>query len=262
MYLIVSALLSFMAISGFFGKRNLSRLEIDIKFPREIYAERTFPLRIELKNNKSFLPVFLLKVRVDAHEAVFDFVNRKNGAVKYLNISFAQRGPHEFKEVHICSVFPFNFFVRCKQLKKTFRLTVFPEPRKFDILSPVEKVERLKGEKPADRAGYDADISSIRKYIHGDPLKYIDWKATAKTDELRTRELSSLSHQPVVIDFEKIFAKNTEEKISGVTYVVLQLLRKNTPVGLKISNKLYKPATSISHKIAILNELALYGLDR
>lgn len=237
-------------------------IEVDIEFPQEIYANRPFPLRIGLKNNRGFLPVFLLKVKVDAHEAIFDFVDRKKEAIKYVDISFIQRGRYEFKEVYVCSVFPFNFFVRCKKLKKSFRITVFPEPRRVDILSPAEKEDSLKGDKPADRAGYDSDIISVRKYIYGDPLKYIDWKATAKTNELRTRELSSLSHQPVVIDFEKIFIKNTEEKISGVTYAVLQFLRKNTPVGLKIRNKLYKPSVSNSHKTAILNELALYGLDR
>jgi len=51
-YLIVAALLSFMGISGFFGKNNLSSVEVDIEFPQEIYARNEFPLKINLTNKK------------------------------------------------------------------------------------------------------------------------------------------------------------------------------------------------------------------
>lgn len=79
--------------------------------------------------------------------------------------------------------------------------------------------------------GYESDV--IHPGIcHGDPVKYINWKATAKTGELKTKELSSLTYQPVVIDFSAIKIKDTERKISCIAYAVVQLTRKNIPIGL------------------------------
>jgi uncharacterized protein (DUF58 family) len=256
-----------MGISGFFGRRNLTKVDIDAEFPQEIYANKGFPLRVRLKNKRRFLPAFLMRVKIAdssaeaEYEARFPFVDKKGDAVRYLNISFNQRGRHEIKDIYICSVFPFSFFVRCKKLDKSFGFIVFPEPKKCEIAAPIEREKISKGERHFDKAGYEADIISIREYIQGDPFKYINWKATAKTGGLKTKELSTLAHQPVVIDFEKINIRNIEEKISCITYMILQLLKKNIPVGLRIGDRFYKPDVSISHKINILRDLALYGIN-
>lgn len=261
-YLIVSALLSFMAISGFFGKRNLSKIDIEVEYPQEIYANKEFPLKIKLKNNRGFLPVFLMRVRIEQYETLFPFIDKKSYAVKYTNVSFEQRGKYEIKNVHICSVFPFNFFIRCKRLNKSFESIVFPEPKRCELLSSLENERISKGERHLDKAGFESEILSIREYIHGDPFKHINWKATAKTGELKTKELSSLAFQPIVIDFEKSTVKNMEERISCITYTILQLLKKSIPVGLKIGDKFYRPDASNAHKISILKELALYGAEK
>lgn len=270
-YLIVSSLLAFMSISGFFGKRNLSKIDIDIECPHEIYANKEFPVKIKLKNSRNFLPVFLMdvKVKIDRQslvekeiiplqQAFFPFGDLQKESTKYINISFKKRGKYEIKDIYLCSVFPFNFFIRCKKLTKPFEFIVFPEPKKCESLSISERERQSKGEKLIDKTGFDSDMLSIREYIHGDPFKYINWKATAKTGELKTKELSSLAFQPVVINFEKSPIKNIEERLSCITYTVLQLLKKNIPVGLKIKDKFYKPNVSNSHKITILKELALY----
>jgi uncharacterized protein (DUF58 family) len=256
-YLIVSALLSFMGISGFFGKRNLSKIDVAAELPEEIYANKGFPLRIRLQNNKGFLPVFLMRVNICGSEVLIPFADKKGDSIRHANISFEQRGRHEIKDVHICSVFPFNFFIRCRRLDNPVSFVVFPEPRKSELPGFFERERMIKGERLVDKAGYEADILSIREYMHGDPFKYINWKATAKTGELKTKELSSSAHRPVMIDFDAIEIKNREEKISSVTYIILQFLKKNIPVGLKIGERIFNPEVSNSHKISMLTELAL-----
>jgi uncharacterized protein (DUF58 family) len=98
--------------------------------------------------------------------------------------------------------------------------------------------------------------------VRGDPLKYIHWKATAKTGKLKTKELSSLAHRPVIIDFEKVSITNIEERISSVAYAIVQFCKNNIPIGLKINGNLYLPDVSPAHKINLLRELALYGTDK
>lgn len=52
--MIVSAMLAFMGVSGFAGKRNISSLDLEIQVLNEIYAKNEGVLKIKLKNNKRF----------------------------------------------------------------------------------------------------------------------------------------------------------------------------------------------------------------
>jgi len=258
MYLIVAALLGFMGISGFFGKNNLQKISVVIEFPQEIFANKDFPVKITLKNKKRLLPVFLLRLHVAEQSVLFPFADVKSETVKYMETAFSKRGQHIIKDIYISSVFPFNFFTRFKGLDNAFDCVVFPELKKCDLITLYEKGRRLKGEKASDKTGFESDIVSIREYVYGDPLKYINWKATAKTGALKTKELSSLLHQPITIDFDKVIIKDLEEKISCISYSIIQILKKNMPIGLRINDRLYEPGTSHGHKINMLKELALY----
>lgn len=247
-----------MGISGFFGKNNLSSVEVDIEFPQEIYAKNDFPLKINLINKKRLLPVFLMKVNVAGQVAFFPFIDSRSQSSRYINISFPRRGRYEINDLYIYSVFPFNFFTRYRTLNKTFEFVVFPELKACSLLTLYEKDRRLKGDRTSDTTGYEMDIVSIREYAYGDPLKYINWKATAKTGKLKTKELSSLLYRPIIIDFDEVVIKDLEEKISCIAYSVSRLIKNNTPIGLRIKERLYPPDVSQPHKINMLRELALY----
>jgi len=263
-YLIVAAFLSFMGISGFFGRRNLLDLHITVEFPDEIYARRNVPLKVTLHNNRRFLPAFLIKVHLRNQQVLFPFVDAKAKDFAYVTMSFDQRGIVKMDDIHLCSVFPFNFFIRCRKIARAMEVTVFPYAKKCEIPVLLERDRQSQGERSMDRAGYEAEIMTMRDYIKGDPLKYIHWKATAKTGKLKTKELSSLAQQPVLIDLDAVPIKNVEERISCITYIILKLFRQNIPVGLKIKGAFYKPPKVAqgerlkNNKLAMLRALAVY----
>ncbi len=248
-----------MSISGIFGKNNLSKIELDINFPQEIYARNKFPLKVTIKNRRRFLPAFLIRLKTDIFETLFPFTDIKSKTIRYINISFPGRGIYQLKGAMINSVFPFNFFTRFRQIEGNIDVIVFPELKRCELYALYVKDKKIKGEKASEKIGFESDIVSIREYVHGDPLKYIHWKATAKTGKLKTKELSTLTYQPVVIDFDKVAITDTEEKISCIAYSIVQLLKKNIPIGLKINGRLYEPDISYTHKVSMLKELALYN---
>ncbi len=266
-YLIVAAFLSFMGISGFFGKRNLSGIEIDVSLPDEIYARSDFPLKITLVNNRGFLPAFLIRVRLSGREVLFPFVDAKARDHKYVSFSMDERGLATLGDISVCSVFPFNFFVRCRKTDKVFETVVFPLMKKCSLPDLIGRDSRSRGEKSTGRTGYEAEIISTRDYIKGDPLKYIHWKASAKTGRLKTKELSSLSAPPVIIDFDSLLIRNLEERISCVTYIIVKLFRQNVPLGLRIGGALLthqggaRNEQGRAGKAIMLRALALYGKE-
>ncbi len=254
-------MLSFMGISGIFGKINLSKIKLDIKIPQEIYAKTPVPIRIELKNNKKFFPVLLARIKIFDKDGTFLFVDKKSKDSVLVEVKFEKRGIYELEKIKVCSVFPFNFFTRCKILETNVHFVVFPKAKPCKFLTDKDSKKEKKGEKFSRKLGYENELISIRNYRIGDPLKYISWKATAKTDKLKTKELSSSSFSPVLIDFNEIPANNLEEKISCATFLILDLYKKGIPFGLKIDKTVYKPDLSNNHKIKLLKELAKYGLE-
>lgn len=248
-----------MGISGFFGQSNLSKIEVKIDLAPEIYATVNTPVGVTVKNTRKFLPIFLLRVTIQEKELFFPFIDAGDEAMRYANMSFGKRGEHTMGLASLHSVFPFNFFTRYKRYSDESSFVVFPQLQKCELSSLYQKERQLKGDHSTDKTGYESDIISIREYVHGDPIKYINWKATAKTGELKTKELSSLAYQPVIIDFTTVDIDNTEQKISCIAYTIVQLIRKNIPIGLRLNGNFFAPAVSNAHKATLLTELALYG---
>jgi uncharacterized protein (DUF58 family) len=261
-FLIVSALLGFMGVSGFFGKANLSKLELGIDIPQEVYAGSQVPVRITLKNRRRHLPAFLINLHAGRISALLPFTPGKSTSSAFANITFPGRGLHTIENPRASSIFPFNFFTRFRTFPAAYRIVVLPRLKACDLASLYRSELRSRGENMSDAIGYDADVISIREYVRGDPVKYIHWKATAKTGKLKTKELSSLSYRPVVIEFENVMVRDVEERISCIAYAIVQLLKNNVPVGLKISGQFYPPDTTLVHKLNMLKELALYEKER
>lgn len=247
-----------MIISGYLSRSNFSKIRIELEMPEEIYANTEFILKVRLINEKRLMPAFLIRATIADNEILFPIVDRKNSGTGYATFQFGERGKFSIRQIRLCSVFPFNFFVKCYEIKKDVDFIVFPQMKKCDYLTSFEKERRMTGDRNTMRPGFDSEPIFIRDYVEGDPLKYIHWKATAKTGKLKIKELSSQSYKPVIIDFESIGIKNTEEKISCIAYMVNACLRKGIPVGLKISGQFYKQGISRQHKINMFKALALY----
>lgn len=258
-----------MGISGFFGRRNIVGIRAVIEAPDEIYAGTMMPVKVILLNDKRFMPSFLIKVRVGDSETLFPVIDKKGRATGLVNITFSKRGRHVIDDLYISSVFPFNFFTRYRRLDTALDTVVFPAAKKCSLQSILSGEKRSRGDKTLDRTGFEAEILSIRNYRYGDPQKYIHWKASARTGKLKTKELSSLSHRPLIIDFNHVLIADLEERISCITYAIVKSHRLNVPVGLKIGSKVFMPVAggsfesgeSRSGKLAMLKELALYGTE-
>ena len=256
-YLIDATLLAFMGISGFFGKRNISKIRVNVEFSDEKYALEEFPLKITIKNEKKFLPSFLININVEGKEVLIPYVkNNSDASVEFLYL-FEKRGIGRIENIYICSVFPFNFFVRCFQINKEIKTVVFPKPDKCIFFEGKDKRRKKEKEQGKVRA-YEGEISGLKEYVEGEPLKYISWKHYAKSGELYTKELYIQTEKPVFIDFEKIKGKDIEKSLSCVSYLINEFYKRKIPVGLKINGKTFKPSTSYIHKISMLKELALY----
>lgn len=251
-------LLGIMGASGLFGKRNITGIEVTLGFPREVYAGRPFALAVHLKNRKSFLPLFLGRVLVGDRRVLFPFVDRKGDRTLHVPFLFATRGLHTVQFVYLESPFPFSFFVRTAKIAVSQSIIAFPEPKDYRPEQIWSEGKGSAGTHSGRGPSETFDLASIRAYAAGDPFKHVNWKATAKSGELKTNLFDTTAGRPAFIDFDRLDIQNIEARLSAVTFTILDLFGKKIPVGLRIGDRAFPPALSDSHRLMMMKELALY----
>ena len=255
-FILVSIMLGFMGVSGFYGKRNIERLKLSINIPDEVYAGGLFPCEVVIENNRRFLPAVLIRVELAGQSILFPYIEPAGRAVRIVNFKAGSRGRHKLSDFSFSSVFPFNFFVRYKDARYETGYVSFP------AMLPCSYLEsgygkRRQGEMQSDVKGFNSDLLYIRDYDEGDPVKYIHWKAFAKTGVMKTKILSSETVPPVTVDIDKISEPDGEKKLSCAAYLINDYFSKGIPVTLKTADKSIGPCTVRADRLSALRELAV-----
>lgn len=248
-----------MLVSGIFGRANLRGIDVSLEFPEERFADSMVPVGVRLTNKRRVMPAFLIRVLIADYELLFPLVDARSSSLLYLNMVFEGRGKHTLSEIVVASVFPFNFFTRFRKIPKNLKLIIFPRLHRCSLKHQLANHTKWQGDASSDLPGYDSDLLSIRNYAFGDAMKYISWKATAKTGQLKTKELSTTESPHIMIDFNRQEGQHLEHTLSCVAYVIVKSMQAGTAVGLVIDGDTYRPGASSAHKELLLTRLALYG---
>ena len=261
LYLLVSALLGFMCVSGVLGKWNLDRIDVRYRPPDEIYDGLPTLLGIELVNRRRWLPIFLMEVIVAEHAVFFPLVDPGQSRQKSLEITLFGRGHQQLPAAAVRSRFPVNFFIRSRGLIITQDVTVFPTPQACADLRQVDPGGG-QGTLQNWQKGYEGDINRISDYQGGEPLKAIHWKLTARHDRLKVKELSAATRKPVILDLAELPGPGLELRLRHASYLVTRWLRDGWPVGLKAGSQELAAGVGQRQKLLLLQALAHYGQDQ
>ncbi|MDY0212271.1 MAG: DUF58 domain-containing protein [Desulfuromonadaceae bacterium] len=263
LYLLVSALLGFMAISGLLGHWNLKNLQVALEPPDEIYAGLETLMRVRLYNGHRLLPVFLLDVYFDVQSSRIghlSLLKKRQREPVSVPVTFSARGEQQCQLLTISSSFPINFFVRRRILELSQNVIVFPRPlmcRQHETTNRTQSPGMLE----TQAKGTDGDISRIGNYQGTEPLKMIHWKLSARHDSLKIKELSNPQHPPVQIDLLTLPGAGLEQQLRCAAFLINDLSRRNQPVGLKMGEVTLPSALGLGHKLRLLKELAIYAQD-
>lgn len=259
MYLLVSALLGFMVVSGWLGRNNLAKLRLDVQLPDEIYDGVETLATVRLHNRQRWLPACLVKLQFEGGQAAFPLLARGSRVQLSLAVTLRGRGVRQLQAIRVSSTFPINFFVRSLALPVVREILVFPRPRPISLPSAVSLCS-VQGPYSKDK-GYEGDLTHIDDYRGGEPLKLIHWKISARQDQLKVKELASLAAPPLIIDPLRMPGNNLEERLGGACWLVKTLCRSGRSVGLQLDSGRIPPACSRQHQLRLLGALARYGID-
>ena len=213
LFLVFSLLVSTLFVGWIAARTSLRDLTVSARFPDHIFAAEPAPVIVTLRNTKRVLPSFSVLVEArgpsgDAGKrrkryakrllAYFSYVPHHAAAEQRVEQLFPQRGHVLIDGFELSTRFPFGFFRRRRRLRaRNVDIIVYPKPEM--ISDELHLLPMYAGRNPSSRRGAGHDLFSLRDYQPQDDLRYIDWKATARSRRLTVREFTSEDERRITI---------------------------------------------------------------
>ncbi len=223
LYMVLSALLAVLLLSGFLSGLNFRLLKIEARVPDTCFAGEPFPMTLQVRNQKNVFPSFSLQLQTPKND-VFGLpgfyvpvVRGKSQELQSGHATIPRRGRHVLNKIQATSRYPFGFFVKDKMYNTNAECVCYPQiiPQDsidfsvLDILGVNQRFER----------GLGYDLYTIRDYVPSDSARSVHWKASAKTAALKTREYAAEESRRVVLAFDRFGRSEQAEKFEDlVTY--------------------------------------------
>ncbi len=231
LFIIVSAMLAAIIVSGIASAAVLRALELEVVLPRHAFARSESVARLKLVNKRKVLPAFSVAVvatpgkeaskrrrfgigararkiqdglasngPVLQESVYFPYVPAKGTVSADVQLRFERRGRYTQDQLGLMTRFPFALFRKTRRLRLSQELIVYPAIEATDEM--LEVLPALCGEFETFVRGRGYDLYRIRDHVPEDSARHVDWKATAKTRELKVREFTREDERKLRIVFD------------------------------------------------------------
>ncbi|MBI3473395.1 MAG: DUF58 domain-containing protein [Candidatus Solibacter usitatus] len=210
LFLVLATMLSVLLVSGLVSRLGLAGLELDFALPEHVCARRTIAATLAVRNTKSWMPSFSVRVGGAAgteerpildSEVYFPIIPGGATLEEPVDVHFARRGAYRQNSFLFTTRFPFGFREKGIRVALTREVVVYPsidpQPGSEELLAGIA------GDLEAHARGRGGDFYRIRPYEPLESARHVDWKASAHTRELQVREFSREEEQRVEIFFDR-----------------------------------------------------------
>ena len=256
-FLLTFLLGGMVSISMLHTFRNLARLSISPGMVDPVFAGETAQFALVLSNPS--MPRFAVgvkraKIRVTVPQ--FGDIPLNAAATIYIPMAAEKRGRMAVGRLEIFTEYPVGLFHAWSYVDFGTSCLVYPRPDPGAGALPIDARSKSEGNIPI--AG-DDDFQSLRTYKPGDTPRQIAWKALARGQGLLVKEFGSMTSADLWLDYDALAGIDVEQRLSQLTWLVLEAERAQLPYGLKLPGNSIAPARGKHHRDACLEALALFG---
>lgn len=253
-----------------------------------IVASRTTPekfsnsdvneINVEVRNRYHFKIEIELIDEIPIQFQIRDFrIHKYLEALSEENLKYhvtpLERGAYHFGAANIFVSSPFRIVKRRFVFDKGAMVRSYPsylQMRKYEFLAMNNRLTEF-GLKKIRRIGHTLEFEQIKEYVIGDDVRTINWKTTAKYNQLMVNQYQDEKSQPVycMIDVSRTMKmpfnglKLLDYAINATLAFSNIALRKNDKVGmLSFSKEVHSMVPAINKKthLNVINE-ALYNIN-
>lgn len=196
----LDALILFSAKRGLDAKRNL---------PEKFSNGDQNPIHITIENFYKFSINIRIIDELPEQFQIRNFqISKKLDATSSSEIKYelrpVKRGEYHFGKLNIYTTSVFGLVARRFSFGEAEMVPNYPsfiQLRKYDLFAISNNLQQY-GIKKIRRIGHTMEFEQIKDYVFGDDLRTINWKATAKKNQLMVNQFQDEKSQPIysVID--------------------------------------------------------------
>lgn len=254
-------LISILILAMFYISKIWSQLSVKrIHYSFDAEKKKGFPgetisLQASIFNNK-LLPIWL-KLTIPIDKKIAKNSYSKNNSLSeefkllwYDNslwkwkITANHRGCFKIGPPYLETGDLLGFFKQRKYLSQSVEMIIYPKPIHLNNLSfPI--IKELFGKPGLDSPVKDPIYPIATKdYHHGDPAKYIHWKASARHNRLQSKVFDSSSQRKIFLIIDVTSFKNSknedlfEKTLEVAGAIILEFDRQSSPYGLLSNGKM------------------------
>ena len=186
------------------------------------------PVHLTIENFYTF-PVYVRIIdEIPEQFQIRDFkIDRKLAATSVTELQYelrpTERGEYHFGKLNVYVKSVFGLVARRFSFQDDEMVATYPsfiQLRKYDLLAISNNLHQY-GIKKIRKIGHSMEFEQIKDYVLGDDLRTINWKATAKKNQLMVNQFQDEKSQPIysVIDKGRVM-KMPFEGLSLLDYAI------------------------------------------
>ena len=238
LFILVLALLFFLDfLIIFIGKNKIEATRI---LPDKFSNGDKNQIKLNIGNNYSISAYLEIIDEIPEQFQVRDFKikehigSRKSKSIQY-NLKPTERGEYHFGYLNVYASSVINLVAKRFTFNQGAMVPTYPsfkQLKKFELLN-INQNSLEYGLKKVRRLGHSMEFEQIKDYVLGDDLRTINWKATAKKNQLMVNQFQDEKSQPVYSIIDK-------GRIMKMPFNGLSLLDYAINAALVISNVVLK----------------------
>jgi uncharacterized protein (DUF58 family) len=266
LYLLLGAMLGFIAVSGWLSEQAIRGLRVERVVPRAVTVGQELRIGYEVTNGKERLPSLAVELSEAGlpGKAFLPHVAAGGAARARALNSFVRRGVHPLGTVTLATSFPFGMFLKERDLRIPGEVVVWPRTDR-----PVRLAATGSGRPPRAGAvargarGPRGEYRSLRAYRSGDDPRDIHWRSSARLAEpvLREYERDGADTTWICLDLRSEPGEAAEIAVEVAASLAAATMAEGRSFGLAAGEVTLPPGEGAWHLERALDVLARVDFD-
>lgn len=265
MYLVLSAMLSVIIVSGVMSESTLRKVRVSRSFPRELYKGTPALVRYTVTNGKKLMPSFSFTVRelpedgLAADPVYMLKAPAGRESVRTSTYTWNRRGRFLLTGLDVSTRFPFGLFRKGRVESCAQEVVVYPS-LKVTKMTTVILRGGTGGDLNSSARGDGTEIYGLRFMTENDDARFIHWKSAARTSRLLVKEFEEEKIKTVFVVFKNYSVDDPaefEDAVDEAAAAANVFIQQGYFVGLKTLSVGIDAGAGRAQLLRILDALAV-----
>ncbi|KQL51000.1 hypothetical protein AN964_18400 [Heyndrickxia shackletonii] len=215
----------------------LSDFKVERTFNGDSYSVGD-ELKITISLERKFpFPLFFLIIRNDTSFAdkgeeliLYPWFKRRISVV--YTVANLQRGEHFFRDITLKSGDFLGLFLKDQVISDSKTILVYPSYIDMIYRSIESRYEQGASASQIRLQNDSTMVTGVREYQPGDRFTWIDWKSTAKKNEMQTKEFEERQSHDISVILDRIPSKGFESMVKFSASLIRTIIRHGGQIGL------------------------------